>query len=159
MDELPDPSVTDGALGSEQSTPLYTKMSIRSEWVVSLDEALDFDLDGFITRLYTIAEEHASQTTKSILEHISALSEEHGHVVDASGRPFFDAICESLEKLEFIFDEEGNHNMALVLHPDNFKLVAALTPDQKSAIDRIVQRKREEWDAKKRRRNLPKLTD
>lgn len=157
MEELPDDSVITGASGSETGASLYKGMHFQSEWIVSLDEALDFDLDEFITRLYTMSEKHASQATKNILAHISAVSEEYGQVVEAKGREFFEVICESLEKLEFVFDEEGKHNMTLVLHPDNVKLMESLTPEQRSVIDQIVQRKREEWNAKRRRRNFPKL--
>lgn len=157
MEELPDASVTRRALGAEPDVPLYQGMHFKTEWIVSLDESLDFDLDEFITRLYTVSEEHASQSTRSILAHISAVSEAHGQVVEVKGRPIFDVICESLEKLEFAFDEDGNHNMTLVLHPDNVKLMESLTPEQKSVMDQIIQRKREEWNAKRRRRKLPKL--
>lgn len=159
MEELPDDSVMNGAFGSEQRTSLHKGMHFKTEWIVSLDETLDFELDSFLARLYTLAEEHASQTTRSILEHISAVSEEHDQVVEAKGRPFFDVVCESLEKLEFVFDDEGRHNVAIVLHPDDVKLLQSLTPDQQSIIDHIVQRKRDEWNAKRRRRNFPKLTD
>jgi hypothetical protein len=159
LDELPDPSVVTRTLGSDEDASLYQGMHFKYEWIVSLDETLDFDVDVFITNLYTMSEEHASQATKNILDYISAVSKEHGQIVDARDRPFFEVICEAMEKFEFVFDEEGNHNMTLVLHPDNVKLLEALTPEQQSIIDKIIQRKREEWNAKRRRRNFPKLPD
>lgn len=159
MEDLPDNSVITSALGSPEGARLHKDMHFKTEWIVALDETLDFDLDEFISRLYTISDEHASQATRNILAHISAVSEEYGQVVDAKGRDFFEVICESLEKLEFVFDEDGNHNMTLVLHPDNVSLIESLTPVQRSGIDQIVQRKREEWNAKRRRRNFPKLPD
>ncbi|WP_461170835.1 hypothetical protein [Arthrobacter sp. Z1-15] len=159
MEELPDGSVIAGAEGGVEGVPLYKESHYKFEWIVPLDEALDFDLDQFITRLYIMSEEHASRLTKSILNHISAVSEEYGQVVNAEGRPFFDVICDSLEKLEFVFDDEGNHNIRLMLNPDDAKLFASITPEQQLVLDQIVQRKREEWNAKRRRRNFPRIPD
>lgn len=158
-EELPDGSVTANTTAEEGGVPLYKEIRYKSEWTVSLDETLDFDLDQFLTRLYTISVEHASQMTKSILNHISAVSEEYGQVVNAKDGSFFEAICESLEKLEFVFDDDGNHNIKLVLNPHDAKVLEPITPEQQLVLDQIVHRKREEWNAKRRRRNFPRIPD
>ncbi|MCP1413676.1 hypothetical protein [Paenarthrobacter sp. A20] len=159
MDDIPDHSVDSGRRGAGRETPDVKGTLFRYEWEISVEQPLDFDVEDFLTKLYEMSEAHGAQATKNILDHISAVSEEHGQVVEAGDRPFFEVLSESLEKLDFDFDENGNHGMRLVLHPDNMKLVQGLTEDQRSALDQIVERKRGEWNAKRRRKQLPRLPD
>lgn len=159
MDEMPDESVTTNPSGADGDIHLYKSMHFKSEWIISLDESLYFDLDSFLTRLYVLSEQHAAHLTKGIINHISETSIAYGQVVNAADRPFFDVYCESLENLEFTFDDDGKPNITLLVHPETAAQIPTFTPEQQLAIDQIVQRKRDEWNAKRRRRKLPELPD
>ena len=54
------------------------------------------------------------------------------------------------------FDEEGNHNYRLYMHPDVYQKLAENppTPEQNQAMEELLEIKREEFYAQKRTRRL-----
>ena len=55
------------------------------------------------------------------------------------------------------FDEEGNHNLTVVVHPDLAAKLRdrELTPEQEARMSAVLERRREEWRAARRRPDLP----
>jgi hypothetical protein len=147
---------------SASSDPLrYRELSAQYEWLVDVNDVLSFNVGGFVAGLSAGADAFANQLEQGILTHISDLSEAAGNVVGVGGREFADALLDALESMEFSFNDDGEPNITLVMHPDQVAKLrnVEMTPEQKARHAAIIQRKREEWNATQRRRELPGLGD
>jgi hypothetical protein len=156
ISELPDNSLPspDGNLIRGRS------IELSSMSTVSYEEAIDGDLDGILCAMDRMAAEMHSQVSKSILTHISEICEQTGNIVD--GPLSYDAIADALEHMEFSFDENGNHNISVVVSPDGAEKLRALgepTAEQQMRLDSIINRRRDEWNARRRSRSLPSRRD
>lgn len=151
------PPQTEGAPLPEEASSLYRPMAIRHEWTVSIEDVAAFNRDQFLADLYALADSMGGQMVRGMLEHISAVTEEHGNTIDAGGRDFFDVVAETLETIEMTFDDEGRPNLTIVMHPDQAEKLRDKqpTPEQEARLDAILERRKEEWLASRRRRDLP----
>lgn len=154
--EGPPPPV-EGAVPPPEAPTLHRPMAIRHEWTVSIEDVAAFNLEQFLADLHDLADSMGSQMVRGILEHISAVTDEYGNTIDASGRDFFDVFAEALETIEMTFDEHGRPNLAIVLNPDTAEKLRDKrpTPEQEGRINATLQRRKEEWLASRRRRDLP----
>ena len=151
------PTLTEGAALPAEASSLYRQMALQHVWTVSIKDVVDFNVDQFLTDLYALADSTGRQMVRGILEHISAVTEENGNTVDATGRDFADAFADSLETMDISFDEEGLPNLTIVMHPDQVEKLRENppTPEQEARINAILRRRRGEWLASRRRRDLP----
>ncbi len=144
---------TDGGIVVEQSA-----VPVRFHITIHPDDVIAGKLDSFVASLDEAAGEYLESVMPAVFDYLSRVSTATGNVVDAKGRPFFDAFYEMIEKVQMDFDEDGNHNQVLVVHPDTARIIdeAArnMTPDQQEKLDDLMKRKREESDARRRRRRL-----
>lgn len=154
--EGPPPQVEGDALPAEASS-LYRPMAIRHEWTVSIEDVAVFNLEQFLADLYALGDSMGGQMVRGMLEHISAVTDEYGNTIEAGGRDFFDVFAETLETIDMTFDDEGRPNLTIVMHPDQMEKLRDKqpTPDQEARLDAILQRRKEEWRASRRRRDLP----
>lgn len=151
------PPQTEGAALPAEASSLYRPMAVRHEWTVSIEDVAAFNLDQFLADLHALADSMGGQMVRAMLEHISAVTEEYGNTIDAGGRDFFDVFAETLESIEMTFDSEGRPNLTIVMHPDQAEKLRDKqpTPEQEARIDAILNRRKEEWLASRRRRDLP----
>lgn len=151
------PPQTDGAPLPAEASSLYRQLAVQHVWTVSIEDVVDFNMDQFLTDLYTLADSMGGQTVRAIFEHVSAVSEEYGNAVDVTGRALADAFADSLEDMDISFDEEGLPKLTIVMHPDQVEKLREHppTPEQEARINAILTRRREEWLASRRRRDLP----
>lgn len=154
--EGPSPQTEGAALPAEASS-LYRPMAVQHVWTVSIEDVADFNVDQFLTDLHALADSMGGQVVRGMLEHISAVTEEYGNTIDATGRDFADAFADSLETMDISFDEEARPKLTIVMHPDQAEKLRENppTPEQEARIDAILSRRREEWFASRRRRDLP----
>lgn len=154
--EGPPPQAEDDALPAEASS-LYRPMAIRQEWTVSIEDVAAFNLEQFLADLYALGDSMGKQMVRGVLDHISAVTDEYGNTIDAGGRDFFDVFAETLETIDMTFDDEGRPNLTIVMHPDQLEKLRDKqpTPEQEARLDAILQRRKEEWFASRRRRDLP----
>ena len=138
-----------------EASPLYRPVAAKHAWTVHLEDVVTFNVEQLLTDLNEMAQDVGSQVVKAFIEHISDVSEQVGNVVSADGRDFFDVLTESIESMEITFDENGNHNLTLLVNPATHNDLKAPTVEQQTRMDAIMDRKREEWRAKRRRRDLP----
>jgi hypothetical protein len=137
-------------------------LEIRTKLTQTPQDIVDGRLDNFLASLDEAAEEYAHQFGKQFYEYLSRVTEAIGNVVDAKDRPFFDSFYEMLEKIDLRFDEEGRVQQGWELHvnPANAeKLVKDLdnmTPDQHAKLDALIERKRQEFNARRRNRRIPR---
>lgn len=136
---------------------LFKPMKISHEWIAQTDTALSFDLDGFLTDLDSLAKSFADQLAKGMFEHIAEVTEAYGQVTDGTDRDLWETMLEAMEKVEFSFDENGNHDMTFVMSPELYGKVQDNPPtaEQQQRAAGIVKRKREAWDASRRLEDLP----
>jgi hypothetical protein len=127
-----------------------------TDTVIHFDTFLKTDVERFIELLYNMWEAFASQATKALFETVNLTTEAVGNVHNAAGKNIWEAQLEMLESLEMHFDENGNHNYKYYAHPDMAKKLAENppTPEQEKRAEEIINRKREEYYAKKRTRRL-----
>ncbi|CAL8900627.1 hypothetical protein [Kocuria varians] len=154
--EGPPPRIEDAAVPAEVSS-LYRPMVVQHVWTVSIEDVTEFNVDQFLTDLHGLADSMGGQMVRGMLDHISAVSEEYGNTVDATGQDFVDAFAESLETMDLSFDKDGRPNLTIVMHPGTLEKLRENPPtsEQEARIDAILSRRREEWLASRRRRDLP----
>ena len=140
-----------------EASSLYRPALVSYEWTASVQDVVDFDVDQFLADVYAMADNTGGQIMSAFLELVSDVSEEYGNVIDGEGRDFFDVFAEVLETIEMTFDDAGRPNATLVMHPDQMDKLKDKkpTPEQESRLNGILERRREEWRASRRRRDLP----
>lgn len=140
-----------------EASSLYRPMAIRHEWRVSIEDVAAFNLEQFLADLYALGDSMGGQMVRGMLEHISAVADEYGNTIDAGGRDVFDVFAETLETIDMTFDDEGRPNLMIVMHPDQMGKLRDKqpTPEQEARLDAILERRKEEWLASRRRRDLP----
>lgn len=140
-----------------EASSLYRPTVVSHEWRVSIEDVVAFQADQFLADTYTLADNTGGQIVKAFLELVSDVSEEYGNVIDGSGRDFFDVYADSLETIDMSFDDDGQHNLTVVLRSDQMDNLRGKkpTPEQEARINAILERRREEWRASRRRRDLP----
>jgi hypothetical protein len=140
-----------------EASSLFRPMGLSHTWTLAVDEVIRFDVQEFLAKLFSAADDTGGQMVRGMLEHISDMTTQTGNVIEAGGRDFFDLWADVLETIEMTFDEHGNHNLTLVMHPDQMEKLKDRkpTPEQEARINAILERRREEWRASRRRRDLP----
>ncbi|WP_029106677.1 hypothetical protein [Mycobacterium sp. URHD0025] len=135
-------------------SPLYRDIHLQHEWTTSVDEILSYDTDSLLSSIAQAADDMGGQLVRAMAEHISAICDRTGNVVDASGSNFYDAIIEVSENMDLAFDDEGKLRQQILLHPDNLPKEPP-TAEQEARLKAVIDRKREEWNAARSRRELP----
>jgi hypothetical protein len=141
-----------GVVVEQPSIPVKYHITIHPEDLIS------GDLDRLIASLDEAADEMLDALMPPFYEFLSKITQATGNVVEANNRPFFDVLYEAIETVEMDFDEAGNHNHVLVIHPDQWAELqknGPLTPEQQQKLDDLYKRKREEADARRRYRRIP----
>jgi hypothetical protein len=135
-------------------------VQIRTKLTQSPQDIINGELDDLLVSLNGAAEEYSEQVGKHFYEQLSRITEATGNVVAAAGRPFFDSVYEMYEKIDLQFDEEGRITQELHLNPADVetwqKRWAELTPEQHAKLEALVERKRQEFNARRRNRRLPR---
>jgi hypothetical protein len=140
-----------------EASPLYRPMVISHEWTVSIEDVVGFKVEQFLADLDAMADDTGGQMVRGFLELVSDVSDQYGNTIDGEGRDFFDVYADALETIDMTFDDEGRHNLTLVMHPDQVNKLRDKqpTPEQEARINAVLERRREEWRASRRRRELP----
>lgn len=127
-------------------------------FLITLDnvDIIDGRFDNFIAELNKVAVEQEAEVSKPILADISEVTERSGNVVQ--GELTFERLIEAIEAVETSFDEDGQHNLSLVVSPamaEKLREMGPPTPDQQAQLNGVLARKKAEWDARRRNRTLP----
>jgi len=120
-------------------------------------EIIAGDMDSVYQAIDSAAEQNVDQTMPYFFSQMSDISEAVGTTVDAGGIPMsWDLVNELLERIEIPFDHDGNPSIpALVLSPETAARIPTITPDQQRVRDEIIERKRQDFLARRRTRRLP----
>lgn len=144
---------------SHDDKELNTELNaIESVIELKYDDIINFNLDAFCEQVYSFAEQRLNQMEASILNSVSEVTELTGNVVDNRGKPITaDLLLEMLEKIELSFDEDGNfHIPSLVVSPETMQQIKKIEADNnyQEKYLAIIEKKRKEYNAKKRIRRL-----
>jgi hypothetical protein len=131
-------------------------MEFRAGVAIQLDWFRKTDVEAFVESLVGLWESFASQSKTRLFEILSLTTEAVGNSFSLEGRNFWDAQIEMVRHMEMRFDEDGNHNTEIVVHPDTARKLAENppTPEQVKRMDEAIDAKRREYYAQKRTRRL-----
>ena len=130
-------------------------MPVRSEFSLTASEILEGNPTVLGGKLDEMAEGYVASLMPQVFEAIGAATEAAGTNVNAGGKPFSaDLFIELLEKMEVDFDDSGQIQLQIVIGPDT-KIPTPSEEDQRR-IDEVIERKRQEFLAKRRSRQLPR---
>jgi hypothetical protein len=122
---------------------------IAAEMSLHWDDIAAGRVDALVATIDEAAEYHHNEMTKWEPENLERLTEATGNVVDASGRPMFDAIYEMFETIELSFEDDGSISKGFmwVMHPDMVEKMkrfeAEMTTEQRKKLEELIDRKRE----------------
>ena len=136
--------------------PLTT---FREMLVIHADVIRESDVESFVAALTELATRYEEAMGTTLVRTLSDVTEAVGNVVDARGLPLsWDQVLDALEMTEFTFDEEGRPEKRFLMNPETAKQLRAIeiTPEQQQRHDAIIRRRKEQWDAQKRTRRLPR---
>jgi hypothetical protein len=151
MEQLPDYSVPLPDDDAVRGRPIDASSVV----VIRDEEVITGDAGSVLAAMDGVAMEMTGQITKGILDHISDVCDSTGNVV--AGELSYDVINDVLEKLDFSFDDEGNHNVSIVVGPEGAQRLRTLgmpTAEQQARRDAIIARKKADWDARRGSRSL-----
>jgi hypothetical protein len=90
---------------------------------------------------------------------ISKVTDETGNTSDARGDAA-EGLLAVLEKMDIAFGEDGMPALEMIVSPTDADRIraqlGALTAEQQQRLTEIINRKREEYSASRRRRRLPR---
>ena len=162
-DDIPPPAHGEESPQSPESnpggleSPLYREMHATHQWTMNIDEVLDFDIDLFVQRVYNIADDMGGQIVSAILDHIRTICEQNGQVIVIGDNDIFDAYIDAFETMDVDFDEDGQPKIQINTNPATLAEInkKAATPEQEERLRLVTERKRKDWLAARRRRELP----
>ena len=137
----------------------HEPLKIESKIVIKWDDIRSCDLDALAEQVDAMADERLSIVMPHFFKVFEKTCDAAGTGTDARGKPFsFDMYLTGLEKIELQFDRDGQPILpTLVVHPTMAKQLQALPPpteDQQKAYSDLIERKRREFNARRRYRQL-----
>jgi hypothetical protein len=152
-------SVSHGGITRQVSEPqiLDTEMhDSRAMFEISIDAFLHTDVKLFTDSVFNLIDSFHHEQKRYLFQVLSQTTEAVGNVVDAKGKNVWDAYVEMIQKTQMTFDEQGNHNNELYMHPNTAKKLRANppTPEQSRRIQEAIETKRREYYERKPTRRL-----
>jgi hypothetical protein len=152
-------SVSHGGITRQVSEPKIVDTPMQrfeAMFEIKVDAFLQTDTDQFAESIYQMINEFHSQQKKYLFEVVGKTSEAVGNVIDAKGRSFWEAYIEMLETLDVEFDENGKPTYQLYVNPNTAKKLEETppTPEQLRKIEEAMEKKRKNFYARKRSRQL-----
>jgi len=138
----------------------FETTAIEASMSISWDDVAAGNVEALLTTVDEAAGVHHEELTKWVLGNLDKLTAATGNTVDGSGKSLFDTVYEGFEKIELSFEDDGqiSKSFAWVMHPDMVpklkQMEAEMTQEQRQKLDELINRKREEFFARRRRRQL-----
>jgi hypothetical protein len=138
-----------------QSAPI----EMSAQFTFALEHIRSCDTDELAAQIDSIADQNLSVVMPRLFDLLSRTCGAAGTGTDAGGRPFsFELFLESLEKAEIQFDKEGAPEWPkLIVSPQLAEYIKRMPPptvQQRKQLADLVERKRTEYNARRRNRNL-----
>jgi hypothetical protein len=141
--------------GKELLTPLQ---QISSTIEISLEAIAKYDLEILVKNVHEFTQERINMMHRIMYNTVEQVTTLVGNTVNGGGKPFNpDLLLDMLEKVYVPFDEKGEPIVpTIVMHPDVYKKSKDIqfTKEQEKRQKQILEKKKKEYYAKKRYRNL-----
>ena len=128
----------------------------KTKDTIETDIFLQTDALKFRETLMGINNVLQDQVKMQMWDTIFKTAEAAGQSIDGQGRNFWEAYIETLEMLDFKFDEQGKHNYRFMLNSNTAKKIMAVPPteDQIRRMKEVIDAKRAAFFANRRSRRL-----
>jgi hypothetical protein len=136
--------------------PIAVAAEMRLDWA----DIAQSKVEALLTTIDEAAGVHHETLTRAVLGHFDKITAATGNQVDAAGKSTFEALYEMFEKVELSFEEDGriSEGFVMVAHPETAEKImraeAEFTPAQRQQLEDLIDRKRKEFLARRRRRQL-----
>lgn len=135
----------------------HQPMRIGTSISIPVSATIEGDYQDFYAALDDAAEEYAGGLTRQIYERMSEITDAAGTTVSAGGSFTVAHFLEVMERIEIEFDDEGNPQLPkLHIHPTQAEKLPEWTEEDHRAFEELIARKKQEWDARRRHRRLPR---
>jgi hypothetical protein len=126
---------------------------------ISVPGIIEGDLDDVHAIVVSASDQMLAQVMTTLFAQIQEATDRVGNTVQA-GEDLVEDFLEGLSKMQVTFNEAGRPAFQMVVAPDSAARVRAAmdnaTPGQIRRFEEIMRQKREEFDATRRRRRLPR---
>lgn len=154
VERVPKTQVTVSSGEVVESHPLNYQMIFE----FTISSIVEGDFDNLILAIDQASDSTLHKVMPKFYEYLGQVCEAEGNSIDDKGQPLsHELILQMVEKVDMTFDENGNPQHELVMHPNVAEKLKSLPPpteEQKRAWDEMIERKRRESNARKRHRKL-----
>jgi hypothetical protein len=147
-----------------EEDPMVVKpLKVEASGTVTVPGIVEGDLDDLHAMVATTAEQMLAQTMAAMFAQIGEVSDRVGNTVEARNGDLIEAYIEAIEKTDIRFDDQGRPQFQVAAGPEMAERFrqqfAAMTPEQARRVDAALTKKREVFNAARRRRRLPRHGD
>lgn len=132
---------------------------IEATGAVNVPAVIEGDLQDLHDAVANVAQQMLTQTMRAMFDQMRAVTDRVGTTIEASG-DLVETFIHLLEAVDIAFDDQGEPQFQIVASPEGGdslrEALTQMTPDQIRRADQILERKREEYRATRRRRHLPR---
>lgn len=135
----------------------FAPVEASSLVTMTISEGVAGNFDEIHAAVAQLALEHEQQVVPHMIAHLSAVCEGTGNVVDGAGLSVWEGQLKMLETIEIMFDPDGTPSLPqLLMHPDTTANIGEPPADFTQRFEAIIERRRDEWMARRRTRRLPR---
>lgn len=151
--------VSSGVVPGDSAQGASWPVNMAISFSASVEAMLTCDLDSWAAMISDAADEALSVLMPQFLRGMDEACDRAGTAVDAGGKPFdHDLFLESMERYELDFDEAGKPRMPTIFASpgvlEQIRRLPPWTPDQTARYESIIERKRNQFNARRRVRRL-----
>ena len=145
---------------ADQGEPLTQEpISVQASFQLEEQAFLLTDVEAILTAIANAAYDTVEPFMRGFYEQFAEICKSVGTAVDCQGKPMtWDLFLDVLDRMEIEFDENGRPSIPTYLggSPESIKALRSqpFTQAHQERLDAILQRNREEHDARKRHRRL-----
>jgi hypothetical protein len=154
VDHVPVTQATVSSGEVVESQPIEYQMIFE----FSINAVVNGDFDNLNLAIDQASDVALSEQMHHLYKYMGRVCDAEGNSIDAKGQPLsYELMLQMAEKVDMTFDENGNPQHRFVAHPsmvEQFKSLPPQTEEQRRAWDEMVERKRQEFNARKRHRKL-----
>jgi hypothetical protein len=134
-------------------------VNVEAQFMYKYADIRSCNTDELAAQMDAAADQNLSAIMPHLFEMMRRTSEAAGTATHTGGKPFsFELFLAGLEKIDISFDEEGKPELpTLVVGPELGKQIRALPPptsEQQKTMDDLIEKKRKEYNARRRDRKL-----
>jgi hypothetical protein len=121
-------------------------------------EAIEGKRELLLATIDELASKLVSSLMSYMFQSISNVCESTGNKIKAKGGISYEHILEMIEKVDVEIDETGQPTTTIVMSPEmakEFQKLGPPTPEMEERAKQITEKKRKEYNARKRSRKLP----